>query len=191
MLDKFNISRVRQNFERLKTTLPTLLANETRNFFVDSFKRQGWEDKSLNKWEKRKSDNKKNEGRAILVKSGALKRAVANSIRSKTFEKIELIVPLKYAAVHNDGYDGPVSAHARATFFKTKTTSYTGLKQSKKTGKFYMAKSTKTLHIRGEDKSIGAHNRSIPQRKFMGDSVVLRSKQSGVIKKQIEKVWQA
>jgi len=41
--------------------------------------------------------------RHILVKSGALRRAVNNSIRSATFNRVELIVGVPYAEYHNEG----------------------------------------------------------------------------------------
>lgn len=109
MADKFNFDRVIRNMERLKTTLPVILANEAQNFFAGSWKSQGFIDKSLNPWAPRAKETKKTKGKAIMVSTGKLRRAVQNSIREKSFRKIRLVIDggsIPYAARHNNGEDG-------------------------------------------------------------------------------------
>ena len=79
-----------------------LIGNEARNHFVDSFKKQGFEDKAIQKWIPRKKQDKR-AGRAILVKSGDLRRSIIRGAISKTSLSVIIKTDLKYAAVHNFG----------------------------------------------------------------------------------------
>lgn len=188
--NKFGFGRVLQNVEKLKKTLPTLLANQAQTFFVESWKKQGWDNGGVKAWQKRKDTGKKSQGRAILVKSGKLRRAVGQSIRLKSFDKIQLVVALPYAAVHNEGYNGMVSAHSRARFSKTTTKEFIGLRKNKK-GQLKEAHRRTTVFIRTGESQVRAHMMRMPKRQFMGDSLTLRKKQRELIDNQITKVWQA
>lgn len=70
--------------------LPPIIANEAENFTLDNFQEQAWRGFSQERWKKRKNPTKwgkKDEtDRALLVKTGQLKR----SIRSRT-EKDKVI----------------------------------------------------------------------------------------------------
>ena len=187
MANKFGFDKVLQNMDRLKRTLPVQLANQAQNFFVDSWKKQGWDDGTVQKWAPRSVKNRKNNGRALLVKSGALRRAAGQSIRSQTFSLVRLTVALPYAEVHNEGYNGIVKAHTRARFTKSTTTANVGLRKSKgDTGRRRANVFTKT-----GDVTVRAHNMRMPRRRFMGDSKTLRKMQQTLITTQIDKVWQA
>lgn len=108
MADKFNFNRVRQNFERVKRELPILVANDTQNFFAKNFSNQGFDDGGLKPWLKRKKETKKTIGKNILVGTGKLRRAVQNSSREKTWDKIRFVIDggsIPYAKVHNEGSD--------------------------------------------------------------------------------------
>jgi phage gpG-like protein len=139
----------------MKEVLPVQLANQAQNYFVASWKQQGWDGKvwetpkrkieGTSEWKYPKKKGLGRRTRATLVQTGALRQATANSIRSKVFGSrgIRLVVDLPYAKMHNDGGTHIVSAHA------------------------------------------------MPQRKFMGDSPILRAKQIIKIKQFTDKVWQA
>lgn len=116
MANKFGIDTILKNVDKIKKTVPPLLANQARNFFLDSFKKESWTDSGTQKWKEvqrriegtneYKYPKKKQLSRRsspILVRTGKLRRAVRNSIRQQRFERIELVVPFVYAAVHNDG----------------------------------------------------------------------------------------
>lgn len=119
---KFNFDRVKQNFEQLKERVPTLLANKAKNFFVGSFAKQGFDNDGVKPWKQVKRripgtpeykyPKKKDLGRrtrAILVKSGRLRRGVQDSIRTANWSKLRLLVDVKdskgrsYAQFHNEG----------------------------------------------------------------------------------------
>ena len=106
MASKFNFERVLSNMQKVKSDLPVLLANQAQNFFAGSWKKQGFTDSSLSMWKQRKKETKKTIGKAILVSTGKLRRAVQNSIREKNFNNIRLVVDggsIPYAKRHNEG----------------------------------------------------------------------------------------
>jgi hypothetical protein len=147
-MDKFNFQEVLKNCEQLKKELPILLANQAQVFFTESFTNQAWDAKPWQEVQRRIPDTPeykypKYKGLSrrttpILVRTGNLRRAVSNSVRTGhvSFDEIKLVVPLEYASYNNEG----------------------------------------TEHI--------------PERKFIGDSPILRKKQIELIEKQMEKVFQ-
>lgn len=186
-MSKFNFDRAVKNMDRVKKTLPVLLANQAQTFFVESWRKQGWDDGGTKRWPKRKDKGPKSAGRAILVKSGKLRRAVGQSIRSKTFSLIKLVVALPYAAVHNDGYNGPRRAHTRAVISASKTKSFVGLRRKEGNRK----KPLTTVHRQTGTVRVKASTMNMPRRRFMGDSKTLRKQQNKLIDDQLAKLWQA
>ena len=103
-MDKFNFDQIIKKLEQAKSSLPKVLANDTKKFFLSSWQKQGWDDGVVKSWAPRKyNKNKRAAGRSILVKSGALRRAVNTSLKSETFDNIKFSVDLPYAQIHNDG----------------------------------------------------------------------------------------
>jgi phage gpG-like protein len=112
-MSKFGFDKVIKNIEQTKKALPKVIANDTKNFFLDSWAKQGWDGKdwqvpqrkvpgtSSYKYPKKGAEARHT--RATLVKTGALRRAVANSLKVCTFELIKFQVDSPYAAVHNFG----------------------------------------------------------------------------------------
>lgn len=114
--NKFRFGQVKKGYEQLKIQLPIDLANQAQNFFVNSWRNQGWdgvpwqipkrriEGTPEYKYPKFKGLGRRT--RATLVESGALRRAESNSIRTAKFQLIRLVVDLPYAMRHNAGEDG-------------------------------------------------------------------------------------
>ena len=190
MANKFGFDRVLNNMNRLKKTLPVQLANQAQNFFVDSWRKQGWDDGTLQRWPARSVKNKKSAGRSLLVKSGALRRAAGQSIRSQSFDLVKLTVALPYAEVHNEGYNGPVKAHMRAQFTKSTTSQFIGLRRTK-SGKLKESHRRTAVFTKTGETAVRSHNMNMPRRRFMGDSKTLRKQQVELITKSIDKIWQA
>lgn len=147
------------------SSLPAVLVNEAVNWTKDNFTRQGWPGKSFERWRQRKPGSKRNQGRAILVDTGYLKRSIrkiSTGPLSATFG-----TDAKYARAHNDGFKGTVNvkAHKRATIGTVKVS--TG-----KTGQPY--KKVRGITGMGQVK---AHQRqmNMPRRRFIGYSPVLQS----------------
>ena len=72
------------------------------NHFTTSFRNQGFTDETLEMWKPRKRTERSRMGnRAILVKSGRLRR----SIRTKRFGllAVKILTDVPYASVHNNG----------------------------------------------------------------------------------------
>jgi phage gpG-like protein len=108
-----SIKRKIAAFNNLKGTLPTLLGNDAVNFFKNSFRKQGWEDEGMQRWKPRKGEvnagisrvsKKSGSGRAILVKSGDLKKSII--VELANWRKIRITSNLPYAAIHNEGLKG-------------------------------------------------------------------------------------
>lgn len=100
-----NVPDLIKTTEKFKKTVVRKIANLAKNHYLEGFRRGGKQtDKSRNGWKERKLKNKKNRGRAILVKSGNLFRDL--DVRKTTFEEIVLgtsSLTEDYASVHNDG----------------------------------------------------------------------------------------
>ena len=111
-MNKFNFGDIKKKLERVKKDLPTKLANETKNYFLSSWDKQGFDGKNWqevkrripNTQEYKRAPNSRRTA-AILVGKGAgnLRRDVANSLKEKTFERIRFSVDNDYAYIHNYG----------------------------------------------------------------------------------------
>lgn len=93
-----SIKRKIAALKMVRSSLPTILANECVNFFKGSFKRQGWLDSGIMPWKPRK---KSDPGRAILVKSGDLRKSVF--VEAATWKTVRISSNLPYSAIHNEG----------------------------------------------------------------------------------------
>lgn len=90
-----------QTINDLFRKLPDWVGREAVNFYKDSFTRQAYIDRNVEKWAARKNDKKTKRGsRAILVQSGALRRSLRFRISGNT---ILVYTNIPYAQVHNEG----------------------------------------------------------------------------------------
>lgn len=115
MANQFGTDRILRNMQLLKNDIPTVLANQAQNYFTNSWRQQGWDGQPWEtpkrritgtpEWKYPKKRGLARRTRATLVQTGKLRRAVSNSIRRATFEKIQLVVAIPYAAAHNEGTD--------------------------------------------------------------------------------------
>lgn len=163
-MSKFQFEIVLKKFERVKKELPLQVANTTKNFFIkENYNKQQYDGK---KWKdvKRRGGKSRRSNSAILVQTGRMRRAVANSLKKATFDLIEFNVTeatakggFNYAAVHQFGYNGTVKGYTRKS-------------RSRRRGK----KSTVVVK---------PHHVNITQRQFMGQT-------TKVTKEQIKKVRQ-
>jgi phage gpG-like protein len=87
--------------ERIKKLIPRLiriLGNEALLFFNEQFKKQ--QDPEGKQWQKRKDASN---GRALLVKSGRLRKSIR--IQRSTGNTIRIGTDVSYAKYHNSGTD--------------------------------------------------------------------------------------
>ena len=92
----------------IKTAM-SIMAAEAEEHFKRSFRNQGFEDNSIEKWAPRKrlsrADKKaKGRSRAILVQSGALRNGIVRSRINAYRYKVTSDLP--YSAIHNYGLPG-------------------------------------------------------------------------------------
>lgn len=152
--NKLDMSKVVQRWNKAKNQLPKLLTNVSKNMFVDSWKRQGWDGEKWKEVQRRtpgtrayKNATKSARTRAILVQSGTLRRSIV--INSQTFSRMTISANVPYAEVHNEGFRGTIN-----------------VRPSVRNGKKVRAYSYKA---------------NIPQRKFMGHGKEVEKAQRDII----------
>ncbi len=109
---KIQIAQVK--LQKSLTAFITVMGTDAKNHFVKSFRNQGFEDQTIERWKPRKGEfvyggiarvrKKSTSSRAILVKSGDLRRSI--KVISKRYHSITLGSDLPYAQIHNDGLMG-------------------------------------------------------------------------------------
>ena len=106
---------------KVKSTLPVKIGNTCESFFKASFRKQGWDDQSVQRWKQRKGEitagvsmiaKGGKGGRAILVKSGALRRSIHTTVAN--WKRVVIESDLPYSAIHNYGLIG--SAYGKHRF---------------------------------------------------------------------------
>ena len=122
MANRFQFDIVLRNLDRVKKELPLQVANTTKNFFIkENYNKQQFDGK---KWKdvNRRGGKSRRSNSAILVQTGRMRRAVANSLKKATFDLIEFNVTeatakggFNYASVHQFGYSGMVKGYNRRT----------------------------------------------------------------------------
>lgn len=184
MADKFGFKQGLKEFERLKKTLPKIIGNDARAFFQDSFKKQGFDDSTIEKWKSRKNDKtKRQRGRAILVKSGRLRRSI--KLRHVSWDKILISTDVPYAEAHNEGSRKVVyvKPHKRQNVIRTKVSGgFEGTSVKRR---------SKTIEILGSRVNVSGYSykQNIPQRRFMGDSRKLNTIITATLAKEIDRIF--
>jgi phage gpG-like protein len=163
MAKDFPIKQLEENFKRVIQAAPVYLGNDAVNFFLDSFKLQGWRGESLQPWAKRKFNKGKGAGRSILILSGRLRHGIR--IKSNSGGTIVIANDVPYAKFHNDGFKGTINVKA---FKRNKYSKHKVDSAITKAGNARM-KTVQRIAATGEVK---AHTRKVnmPARKFMGQS---------------------
>lgn len=181
MSNQFPLKQVEAHFKAVLGYAPGMLGNDAVNFFLDSFKRQGWLGSSFEPWAKRKSNAKRNKGRSILIDTARLKRSIRITGISAGVVTIGTDVP--YAKAHNEGFKGTVnvSAFKRNRYTREKL----GSGKFTSTGKERM----KTVQRIGSTGDVKAHTRrvNIVRRQFMGNSPYLQKQLSRRLQAELMK----
>jgi phage gpG-like protein len=180
-LSKLKLDEALRRFQQVKQDLPAVLANDAQRFFVASFRKEGWDDGGLKAWAPRQYPTAKDAGRNLMVQTGRLRRAVANSLRGASWGLIKFVVDVPYASVHNDGGTYQKKQHVRGVY-KSRVVEHTGI--------FRGSKTKQRTDRRTGEIQVKAHNATYPQRKFMGDSITLRKLQRKKINLALRSIWQ-
>jgi phage gpG-like protein len=151
-----------QFYKQLRAKLPRLkqqilndvIAVEATRHWAKNFQQRGFIDNGLSSWQPRKYNEPGKPNRALLVKTGRLRRAALNPTVSNN--SVDFTFPEGYMRIHNEGgtITQTVTAAQRRFFWAMFRKSGDTMWKS--------AALSKTLTIR------------IPQRKFIGYSALLK-----------------
>lgn len=99
---RVSTARARAQFRAFQKKIPRYASNLALKHFKDSFRDGGFYDGYFKAWVPRKKADKNKRYRALLVKSGALRRSL--EIKEANFKQIRIgSYTTKYATVHNQG----------------------------------------------------------------------------------------
>lgn len=167
---------IARQFRGLISRLPSDVSVIGEREIRENFRRQGYLDASgkLHKWKERKRNKRKRDnGRGILISSGKLMRGN----RAAPLPGLARVInSVKYAKVHNDGFDGTVKvkAHKRNLFSRS-------LEKRKNR--------MQTVTTKKGEVQVKAHTKKLnmPARPFM---VVPDAPIEQHINRELEKIWQ-
>lgn len=171
--DLYNYLAIMNRLTAVYDGLPNLAATEAVNFTKERFRAQNWVDTTTIPWKKRKRPKKRSrsDNRAILVKSGRLRRSPRKKVATRDYAIIAIDVP--YAQIHNDG--GKVKGTVNV---KT---------HDRKSHRRRRNDRTETVAAH----TVNAHSRrvnfKVPQRRFIGQSAVLNTRIQRVLTAEIIK----
>ncbi len=156
--------------------LPRQLGAEALRYTEQRFREQGWDGKP---WKQRRPGSKNNTGRAILMKTGRLRRSIR--ITGATADQVTIGSDVPYARIHNEGFNGQQSVKEHNRNLKY-TAQYTDLTQTTKRGKFRTrtAKSTYETKVKNFTRRM-----RMPRRQFMGPSTYLRRGMERIIEAKL------
>jgi phage gpG-like protein len=101
--------KILNDLKRFEAQLPAVVSEMGaigQNHFIGSFQKQGFENVTTEKWKPRK-DTRMDRGkpnRAILVKSGALRRSIRRVPVGRY--AVNIVSDMPYAKIHNNGLTG-------------------------------------------------------------------------------------
>lgn len=156
---------LKQKFQQALAGVPVIVGNEAVNFSLDRFAAQNWVGTATQSWPPRKPGAKRNNGRALLIDTGRLRRSIR--VVSTTQTRVVIGTDVPYARVHNQGFRGVVhvSAHTRKISGMQKFS-------SGKSGKFIQKKTFKgTAQVKSYTRFM-----NMPRRQFIGNSPYLIAK---------------
>jgi phage gpG-like protein len=154
------------------TVLPTKVGGWAVEFYKGSFSRQGFIDSHYERWIDRKS--KPDQSRAILVKTGRLKRSIR--VLGVNHHSVIIGTDVPYAQVHNEGETVNIPARTRVINFARIENNKVRFSR-KRTAQFSQKINT------------SAYSFNMPQRQFIGESEFLEKRIEARIEKDILKIF--
>jgi phage gpG-like protein len=103
--NKFNLKNIDKKARKALEAAIVDVGNTARVFFIDNFRKQGFDDKNVQKWKPRKVADKR-AGRATLVKTGDLRRSIIRNPANRAALTVKISTDLDYAKIHNEGLMG-------------------------------------------------------------------------------------
>ena len=111
--NKFNMKGMEQKARKALENAVVEVGNTAKNFFVENFRKQGFDDKTVQRWKPRKRTTYRTKSgkvvddttRAILVKEGDLRRSIIR-VPNRAAMSVKIQTDLDYAKIHNEGLMG-------------------------------------------------------------------------------------
>jgi phage gpG-like protein len=193
--NKFNLKQAEQKARKAMEAAIVDVGNTAKVFFVSSFRKQGWDDKSVEKWKPRKKKTYKTKSgktvddttRAILVKTGDLRRSIIRDPANRAALSIKIHTDLPYAKIHNDGGTINREGFKGLMYYREVATNLATRKTQKRFARTTGMKSRRATHAM--EINVGAYTINMPQRQFMGDSYNLNEQVKKVITKRLDKIF--
>ncbi|MFK5855389.1 MAG: phage virion morphogenesis protein [Bacteroidota bacterium] len=193
----YSFAQVNKHWQRNRVQMMPEIGQVAVNFFKARFQAQAWTDRSAKKWQKRNIGNryqkrgvtgkkssrlrltkaaKRDNGRAILVRTGKLR----NSIKVKSASANHVIIGsnISYASAHNFGFKGNVRVKQHTRKIRGRVTTQNIETRRKSSRMVTTGSATVKSYTR---------KANIPQRQFMGNSHTLNMKFDKVILRAINK----
>lgn len=193
--NKFNLKQAEQKARKALEAAIVDVGNTAKVFFVESFRKQGWDDKSVEHWKPRKKKTYRTRSgkvvddttRATLVKTGDLRRSIKRNPANRAALSIKISTDLAYAKIHNDGGTINKAGFAGLMYYREVATNLATRKTLKRFASTKGKKANRATHAM--EVNVGAHTINMPKRQFMGDSYNLNEKVKAVIVKRLDKVF--
>jgi phage gpG-like protein len=150
--------------DRFLRTMPRAMGQIAVREFVGMFRRQAFVDEAgtSHAWPERKRKSKK-AGRAILVKSGRLRRSIR--VMSRDGDSVTIGTDVPYAQIHNEGgtlnATQSIRAHRRRRFSRDEVSGPSAKREK------WVKTLIGTSDVKGHTRQL---NTQMPQRQFMGAS---------------------
>ena len=193
--NKFNLKQAEQKARKALEAAIVDVGNTAKVFFVESFRKQGWDDQSVERWKPRKKKTYRTRSgkvvddttRATLVKTGDLRRSIKRNPANRAALSIKISTDLAYAKIHNDGGTINKAGFAGLMYYREVATNLATRKTLKRFASTKGKKANRATHAM--EVNVGAHTINMPKRQFMGDSYNLNEKVKAVIVKRLDKVF--
>lgn len=173
------LDEISESIKRVNKAVDNLMpkiATHAVNFFKERFRQQNWMDNYTEPWKLRKERGKNRYRRAILTKTGRLRRSIRKANVTRTSAVIETDVPYAYA--HNFGVNGTVNVkeHSRNRYKRQKE------RYTTRTGK-ERTRTKRVIDDAADSIKVKAHKRKmrLPRRQFIGESAVLNTQLSRLV----------
>lgn len=181
--------------DALRRKLPVMVGAAAKQHFQEGFRRGGFIDSTLQRW---KPSARIGRAGGVAGKHGTLLSSRNHLMRSITYSaqpyRVTVYTDVPYAPLHNEGGTTHVRVtpkmrkYAWAMFYRSMGIKRGGAKKTKR-GKAAkpeteQARLWKALALTRKQ----GFTIRIPKRKFMGDSVVLRSKANAVAEEELSKI---
>lgn len=168
----------------LQTKLPRYIGKLAVDFFQDNFRRGGWQDGGLKRWQPPKRFNEKGNAAAqygpLLSRQNELMNSIDYRIEGN---RIIISTDKVYAKIHNEG--GPVNINIPITS-QMRRFAWAKMYEAKRQGNETNASKWKALALTKKD-SVHVHF-IMPQRQFMGNSSDLRKAIETTIQQHLKNI---